>query len=54
MKLGNIVEMLISIKDDYDLAYCERNAINDACNILEKFPRDMEKADAEEVARSTK
>lgn len=54
MNLGTIVEMLIGIKDDYDLSFCERNAINNACNILEKFPRNMEQADAEEVARSTK
>lgn len=53
MKTGTIVEMLISIKDDYDLMSCERLAINEACNIIEEFPN-IEKAEAEELVRKAK
>ncbi len=39
MRIGTLVEMLISIKDDYDLMSCERLAINEACNLLEDLPQ---------------
>ena len=52
MKVGTIVEMLISIKDDYDLMSCERLAVNEACNILEEFSSHLERGEAEELVRS--
>ena len=54
MKVGTIVEMLISIKDDYDLMNCELHAINEACNILEEFSSSLERREAEELVRNAK
>ena len=54
MKVGTIVEMLISIKDDYDLMSCELHAVNEACNILEEFPSHLERREAEELVRNAK
>lgn len=42
MRIGTLIDMLISIKDDYDLMSCERLAINEACNLLEDLPQGKE------------
>ena len=34
LEIGTLVESLISIKDNNDLTMTERDAINDACNLL--------------------
>lgn len=36
MSKGEIIDLLISIKDGYPLTRRERDAINEACNRLEK------------------
>jgi phage gp45-like len=36
MKPNEIIEILISIKDNYNLRFSEREAINATCNLLEK------------------
>lgn len=38
MKIGSLIEELISLKDNYDIRYPDDNIINIACNILENFP----------------
>ena len=40
MTIGELVEELINIKIKYDIRYPDDNAINHACNILDKFPRE--------------
>ena len=39
MTIGELVEELINIKRKYDIGYPDDNAINNACNILDKLPR---------------
>lgn len=39
MTIGELVEELINIKRRYDIGYPDDNAINHACNILDKLPR---------------
>lgn len=51
MKIGEIVERLISIKDDYDLLSFEYEAVLEACNLLDKLPR-MEEAAAYEPVKN--
>lgn len=43
MKIGEIVEILIRVKDDYSYADYRKQAIEEACNLLDKLPR-MEEA----------
>lgn len=47
MKIGEIVERLIGIKNDYDLLSFEYEAVLQACNLLDKLPR-LEEATAYE------
>ena len=42
MKIGEIVEDLIQLKRDKDIYYPDDNAINLACNILERLPREKD------------
>lgn len=39
MKIGEIVEALIQIKDDYGFGDYRREAAEEACNLLDKLPR---------------
>lgn len=39
MKIGEIVERLIGIKDSHDLLSFEYEAVLEACNLLDKLPR---------------
>jgi len=43
MKIGEIVEILIRVKDDYGYGDYRREAVEQACNLLDKLPR-MEEA----------
>lgn len=38
MVVGELIEYLIGIKDDYPIMRCEMHAINETCRILEKLP----------------
>ena len=42
MRIGEIVESLIQLKRDKDIYYPNDNAINLACNILERLPREKD------------
>lgn len=42
MKIGEIVEILIRIKDNYGFGDYRREAVEDACNLLDKLPRQEE------------
>lgn len=37
--IGELIERLIQLKNSYDIYYPDDNAINAACNILERLPR---------------
>ena len=39
MIIGELVERLIRIKDDYSLLSYEQEAIEEACNLLDRLPR---------------
>lgn len=39
MKIGEIVETLIRIRDWYTLNETEREALAEACNLLDRLPR---------------
>lgn len=43
MRIGEIVEYLIGIKDDYPPGSTQEEAVIEACNLLDKLPR-MEEA----------
>ena len=43
MKIGEVVEILIRVKDDYGYFDYRRQAVEEACNLLDKLPR-MEEA----------
>lgn len=43
MKIGEIVEILIRVKDDYSYTDYRKQAIEEACNLLDKLPS-MEEA----------
>ena len=43
MLIGEIVEYLIGIKDDYPRGSAQEEAVIEACNLLDKLPR-MEEA----------
>lgn len=45
MKIGEVTEYLIYIKSKYNINFPDDNAINDACNILTRLPRQQEVAD---------
>lgn len=45
MKIGEIVEVLISIKDKQRPLSYEEQALIEACNLLDKLPRLQEAAD---------
>lgn len=52
MKIGEIVENLISIRDRYtkdSIQSREDNALIEACNLLDKLPRMEEATDYKEV-----
>ncbi len=42
MKIGEIVEMLISVKDDYSFGDYRKEAIEEACNLLDRLPAEEE------------
>lgn len=48
IKIGEITELLIQIKDDYLLCTEEYEALCSACNILNKLPITMDEEDAKE------
>jgi hypothetical protein len=39
MTMGEVVEILIRLRDGYDLSRREDDAVCYACNILDQFPR---------------
>lgn len=47
MRIGEVVELLIGIKDDCELYPMQYQAIIEACNLLDRFPR-MEEATTHE------
>ncbi len=42
MKIGEIVETLISVKDDYSFRDYRKEAIEEACNLLDRLPAEEE------------
>ena len=40
MKVGELVEGLIYMKEKYDIGYPDDSYINSACNLLDKLPKD--------------
>lgn len=49
MKIGEIVEILIRVKDDYGYGDFRREAVEQACNMLDKLPRMEEASEYEPV-----
>lgn len=49
MKIGEIVESLIWLRDSYDLRGVLDEAVCAACNILSKLPNMMEEDEAKEI-----
>ncbi len=49
MKIGEIVEVLIQMRDNYDLTKTNDDAVCAACNILNRLPVMMN----EEIAKDT-
>ena len=47
MKIGEIVETLISIKDTQEALSREEQALIEACNLLDKLPRTAEATEYE-------
>lgn len=47
MKIGEIVEILIGIKDTQEVFSREEQALIQACNLLDKLPRTAEATDYE-------
>ncbi|WP_185967699.1 hypothetical protein [Clostridium sp. HBUAS56010] len=45
MNIGEVVEELINYKREFGISYPRDSAINDACNILSRLPRDKTAAD---------
>jgi hypothetical protein len=45
MKIGEVIEYLIYIKSKYNVSFPDDNAINDACNVLNRLPRQQEVSD---------
>lgn len=52
MKIGEIVEILIRVKDDYGHLDYRRQAVEEACNLLDKLPRMEEAKDYEPTSLS--
>lgn len=52
MKIGEIVEILIRVKDDYGHFDYRKQAIEEACNLLDKLPRMEEARDYEPTSLS--
>lgn len=52
MKVGEIVETLIYLRDSHGLTAMEDDAVCSACNILDRMPAMMEAAEAEMMART--
>lgn len=42
MRIGEIVEILIRIKDDYTFGDVRKEAVEEACNLLDKLPAQEE------------
>lgn len=51
MKIGEIVEILIRIKDDYNYGDYRKEALEETCNLLSKLPR-MEEATGYEPVKN--
>lgn len=49
MKIGEIVEILIRVKDDYGYGDFRKEAVEEACNLLDKLPRMEEATEYEPV-----
>lgn len=49
MKIGEIVEILIRIKDNYGYSDYRREALEETCNLLDKMPRMEEAKDYEPI-----
>lgn len=49
MKIGEIVEILIRVKDDYAYGDYRHEAAEQACNLLNKLPRMEEATEYEPV-----
>ena len=52
MKIGEIVEILIRIKDNYGYSDYRREALEETCNLLDKLPRMEEAKDYEPTSLS--
>ena len=52
MKIGEIVEILIRIKDNYGYSDYRREALEETCNLLDKLPRMEETKDYEPTSLS--
>ncbi len=52
MKIGEIVETLIIVKDEYSHTDYRKQAIEEACNLLDKLPRMEEAKDYEPTSLS--
>lgn len=49
MKIGEIIEVLISEKDNYSFPDYRREAMEEACNLLSRLPRMEEACTYEQV-----
>lgn len=49
MKFGEVVEILFRIKDNYGYGDYRRQALEEACIVLDKFPRMEEVSKCESV-----
>lgn len=49
MKIGEIVEILIRVKDDYGYTDYRKQAVEEACNLLSRLPREKEATTYEPV-----
>lgn len=45
MNIGDVIEDMIYLKSKYGISFPDDNAINDACNILARLPRNCDVAD---------
>lgn len=45
MKIGEVVEILIQVKDDYGFGDYKKEAVEEACNLLNRLPRNEEAID---------
>ncbi len=51
MRIGEIVEVLIRLRDSHDLTRTEDDAVCAACNTLDRLPAMMEENTAKEALR---